>query len=86
MLKTLALSLLAVSAAAAGTFRGLAPGGAQPPLFKREEEASLYIRALFQDCEDSNKDTLAASFLSGTKHSIVTNKAQRDVTRAELVK
>jgi O-methyltransferase involved in polyketide biosynthesis len=47
-------------------------------------EATLFIRALYQDCDDSNDDYLAASFLQEPKKTIVSNKFTRDATRNGL--
>ena len=47
-------------------------------------EATLFIRALYQDCDDSNDDYLAASFLQEPKKTIASNKFTRDAARNGL--
>lgn len=45
---------------------------------------TLFIRALYQNCTDSNGDYLASSFLQEPKRSITTNSVSRDATRNSL--
>ena len=49
-------------------------------------DVTLFIRALYQDCIDSNNDYLASSFLQEPKRSITKNVVSRDLARQGLAK
>jgi len=62
------------------TFAALLQGVAAAPT----NDVTLYTRALYQDCADSNNDYLAVDFLEGSEKSIASNKLKRDAVRAAL--
>jgi len=47
-------------------------------------DVTLFTRALFQHCEDSNNDYLAVDFLEGSEKFIAEHNATRDATRTSL--
>ena len=44
-------------------------------------DISLFHRALYQDCQDMNNDTLAYDFLEGPQKLLLSNKLGRDFVR-----
>ncbi len=47
-------------------------------------DVTLYTRALYQDCADSNNDYLAVDFLEGQEKRIAAHPATRDAVRTAL--
>jgi methyltransferase (TIGR00027 family) len=58
----------------------VAPAAALDPT----NDVTLYVRALYQDCEDSNGDYLAVDFLEGTEQAIASHAATRTAARTAL--
>ena len=81
MLK-LATTLLMATAAMAHLRAGPTP----TPNVHGTNDVTLFIRALYQDCVDSNNDYLASSFLQEPKRTITKNKVSRDLARGGLAK